>query len=163
VSADGVGVVSHTGFALLRGLADRVGVTGWLDEELAPIGGIRPRGGGHTPGRVLTDLAVMIADGGEAIAELGVLADQPVVHGPVASAGDGLADAPRAVADRGQTGLDALARGRAGPGNGPGWPASSPVARMERNFSIRMVMRRPRPGSSGRRPCRGWWPRWRPR
>jgi len=112
VTADGIGVVSHAGTALLGGLAERVGLTGWLDEELAAVGGIRRRGGGHRPGRVLTDLAVMIADGGEAIADIAVLTDQPGVHGKVASPAT-CWRVLKAVADQGQAGLDALARGRA--------------------------------------------------
>ncbi|MEV7360865.1 IS1380 family transposase, partial [Kitasatospora sp. NPDC091276] len=47
---------------------------------------LRPRGTGHDPGRVAVDLAVMLADGGEAIADLAVLRDQRDVFGPVASA-----------------------------------------------------------------------------
>jgi len=39
----------------------------------------------HDPGRVLTDLAVMIAAGGECISDIATLADQPGVFGPVAS------------------------------------------------------------------------------
>ncbi|MFJ5726255.1 IS1380 family transposase [Streptomyces sp. NPDC093149] len=46
---------------------------------------LRPRGTGHDPGRIATDLAVMLADGGEAIADLAVLRDQREVFGPVAS------------------------------------------------------------------------------
>lgn len=32
-------------------------------------GALRPRGTGHAPGRTAVDLAVMLADGGEAIAD----------------------------------------------------------------------------------------------
>lgn len=46
---------------------------------------LRPRGTGHDPGRIATDLAVMLVDGGEAIADLAVLRDQREVFGPVAS------------------------------------------------------------------------------
>ncbi|MFI1301754.1 IS1380 family transposase, partial [Streptomyces noursei] len=46
---------------------------------------LRPRGTGHDPGRVAVDLAVMLADGGEAIADLAVLRDQRDLFGPVAS------------------------------------------------------------------------------
>jgi hypothetical protein len=38
-----------------------------------------------TRGRVLTDVAVMLADGGEAISDLAVLRDQPAVFGTIAS------------------------------------------------------------------------------
>jgi len=112
VTADGAGFVSHAGSALLGGLAERVGLTGWVDEELAVLGGVRRRGGGHRPGRVLGDLAVMIADGGEAIADIAVLGDQPALHGKVASRAT-CWRVLKAVADREQAGLDALARGRA--------------------------------------------------
>jgi hypothetical protein len=39
----------------------------------------------HEPGRVAVDLAVLLADGGEAIADLAVLRQQPGLFGPVAS------------------------------------------------------------------------------
>jgi DNA-binding NarL/FixJ family response regulator len=40
----------------------------------------------HNPGRVLVDLAMAIADGAETISDIAVLADQPALFGPVASA-----------------------------------------------------------------------------
>ena len=40
---------------------------------------------GHDRGRVLVDLAVMVADGGEAISDLAVLRDEPTLFGEVAS------------------------------------------------------------------------------
>src|SRR5262249_61137847 len=39
----------------------------------------------HDPGRVLVDVAVMLADGGECISDIAALADQAAVFGPVAS------------------------------------------------------------------------------
>jgi hypothetical protein len=83
VTTDGTGIVSHAGTALLRELAERTG----LRAEFAGVAeGLRRRGGGHDPGQVLVDLAVMLADGGEAIADIVTLTDQPALHGPVASA-----------------------------------------------------------------------------
>jgi hypothetical protein len=82
VTADGSGVVSHVGAALLRLLADRCGLTQSLSEALARRGWWP----GHDRGRVLTDLAVMIADGGEAIADIDVLRHQGELFGAVASA-----------------------------------------------------------------------------
>jgi Transposase DDE domain group 1 len=82
VTADGTGIVSHAGTALLRELAERVRLRAEYSHVLA---GLRSRRGGHDPGQVLVDLAVMLADGGEAIADIATLADQPVLHGPVAS------------------------------------------------------------------------------
>jgi thioesterase domain-containing protein len=82
VSADGSGVIGHAGARLLADLAEATGLTAAYSTALRPL---RPRGTGHDPGRVATDLAVMLADGGEAIADLAVLRDQGEVFGPVAS------------------------------------------------------------------------------
>ncbi|SFY45585.1 Transposase DDE domain-containing protein [Streptomyces atratus] len=82
VSTDGSGVVGHAGARLLADLAEATGLTGAYSTALGPL---RPRGTGHDPGRTATDLAVMLADGGEAIADLAVLRDQGEVFGPVAS------------------------------------------------------------------------------
>jgi hypothetical protein len=81
VTADGTGVVSHVGAALLRMLADRAGLTGALSVGLARTGTFPV----HDRGRVLVDLAVMIADGGEALCDIDVLRHQGEVFGPVAS------------------------------------------------------------------------------
>ncbi|MFB7669642.1 IS1380 family transposase [Kitasatospora sp. NPDC056138] len=83
VSADGHGVVNHAGSRLLADLADATSLTGAFSDALHRL---RPRGTGHDPGRVAVDLAVMLADGGEAIRDLAVLRDQRDVFGPVASA-----------------------------------------------------------------------------
>ncbi|MFJ1595314.1 IS1380 family transposase [Kitasatospora albolonga] len=82
VSADGAGVVGHAGARLLADLADATGLTSAYSTALRPL---RPRGTGHDPGRIATDLAVTVADGGEAITDLAVLRDQGEVFGPVAS------------------------------------------------------------------------------
>jgi hypothetical protein len=79
VTTDGAGVVGHAGAALLRELADRVGLTGAL--------GWRQPGGPrrHPDAVVLRDLAVMLADGGDCLSDLAALRDQPELFGPVAS------------------------------------------------------------------------------
>lgn len=82
VTADGSGVVSHAGSRLLADLATLMGLDGGL-AEVAGVG--RQRRSAHDPGRVLTDLAVMLAEGGEAISDLAVLREQPGLFGPVAS------------------------------------------------------------------------------
>jgi Transposase DDE domain group 1 len=46
---------------------------------------LRQRQGGHDPGRIAVNVAVMLADGGEAIADLAGLRDQAGLFGPVAS------------------------------------------------------------------------------
>jgi hypothetical protein len=82
VSATGTGVVSHAGSRLLADLADRSGLTRELSAVFAAD--LAPQTA-HDPGRVLADLAVMIADGGEAISDIATLADQAALFGPVAS------------------------------------------------------------------------------
>jgi Transposase DDE domain group 1 len=58
------------------------GLTREFSDALAPL---RQRRSVHDPGRVLVDVAVVLADGGDAISDLGVLRDQPELFGPVAS------------------------------------------------------------------------------
>src|SRR5213592_2933833 len=82
VAPDGDGLVSHAGAALLAETADRLGLTRELSRALA---GVRERRGRHDPGRVIRDLAVMLADGGDCLADLRGLRDQEPLFGHVAS------------------------------------------------------------------------------
>jgi Transposase DDE domain group 1 len=82
VSGDGTGVIAHVGSAGLRLLADRTGLTGALSAALTRRSFL-PR---HDRGQVLCDVAVMLADGGEAIADIAVLRHQSSLLGSVASA-----------------------------------------------------------------------------
>src|SRR3954454_9504361 len=82
VVADGGGLVSHAGAALLAEAADRLGLTGELSDALA---GVRERRGRHDPGRVVRDLAVMLGDGGDCLSDLRAVRDQQPLFGAVAS------------------------------------------------------------------------------
>ena len=82
VTADAEGLVSHAGAYLLTELADRLGLTAALSEAMAPT---RERRSAHDPGRVLRDLAVAIADGGECVSDLGVIRGQQALFGAVCS------------------------------------------------------------------------------
>jgi hypothetical protein len=82
VTSDGAGLVSHAGSALLAQVADKVGLTRALCSSLSAL---KQRRRGHDPGRVIRDLAVMLADGGECVADLGAVRDQEALFGPVAS------------------------------------------------------------------------------
>src|SRR6266513_3423214 len=82
VAADGEGLVSHAGAALLAEVADRVGLTRELADALE---GVRDRRGRHDPGRVIRDLAVMLADGGDCLSNLRAVRDPEPLFGPVAS------------------------------------------------------------------------------
>jgi hypothetical protein len=81
-TADGAGIVSHAGGRLL---ADLAAVTGLAMAYSAALAGQRRRLAGPDAGRVLADLAVMIASGGECISDLAVLRHQPRLFGRVAS------------------------------------------------------------------------------
>jgi hypothetical protein len=58
VSADSEGLVSHAETVLLAEVADRTGLTEGLSEALSAT---RERRSAHASGRVLTDVAVMLA------------------------------------------------------------------------------------------------------
>jgi hypothetical protein len=82
VTADGEGLVSHAGVALLAEFADRVGLTAALSSALAAT---RERRSRHDPGRVVRDLALMLCDGGDCVQDLQALRGQQSLFGPVAS------------------------------------------------------------------------------
>ncbi|MGH2984731.1 MAG: IS1380 family transposase [Solirubrobacterales bacterium] len=106
VSADGEGLISHAGTALLQELCDRTGLTEALSEAMAPT---RERASAHDPGRVLRDLAVAIADGGDCVADLEALRGQGTLFGEVASE----TTAHRIVKSIDSEALGALRRARA--------------------------------------------------
>jgi hypothetical protein len=82
VTADATHVVGHAGARLLADLADASGLTEGLSAAMAPT---KTRRRGHDRGQVLADVAVMIADGGDAISDLAVLRNQPELFGEIAS------------------------------------------------------------------------------
>jgi hypothetical protein len=66
----------------LTRVADKLGLTRALSQRLAAL---KRRRRGHDPGRVIRDLAMMLADGGECVSDLGAVRDQQALFGPVAS------------------------------------------------------------------------------
>lgn len=82
VTADGSGMVSLAGAGLLALCADRVGLTESVSRSLW---GMRRRRGRHDPGRVVRDLAVMLAAGGDSVPDLAALRGQRKLIGEVAS------------------------------------------------------------------------------
>lgn len=101
VTADGTGIVSHAGVALVRAPADNIGLTAGLSK--APASG---RLLIHDRGRVMADLACAIADGGEVISDFRVIGDQDELFGLVAS----VPTAWRTLAEVARGGDRALAR-----------------------------------------------------
>jgi hypothetical protein len=82
VSADGKGIVSQSGGLLLTRTLQ---VTG-LDRGLsAALERWRPSRAVHDPGKVIADLAVTLALGGDCLADIAMLRAEPELFGPVAS------------------------------------------------------------------------------
>jgi hypothetical protein len=129
VTADGQGVASHAGTRLLGDLADAVGMSAAFSDALA---GLRERRSCHDPGRVLVDVAVMLADGGEAISDLAVLRDQPGLFGSVASTATAWRSWTRSTT-RCLIGCVRLGRPR---GWGPGCCAPRPAAARRRRVRV---------------------------
>lgn len=84
LSADGTGtgVVSHAGAAVLLRAAEKTGLTSRLSEALAPW---RKPLATHDPGKIISDLAVAVAIGGDCLADINQLRADPAVFGQVAS------------------------------------------------------------------------------
>jgi hypothetical protein len=75
-------VVSHAGAVLLVAAAGKIGLDRELSAALAPW---RKQWAVLDPGKVLLDLAISVAVGGDSLADISVLRSEPAVFGRVAS------------------------------------------------------------------------------
>ena len=82
VSADGTGIVSQGGGLLLAQTLRATGLDRGLDAALERWR--QPRAV-HSPGKIITDLAVAVALGGDCLADVAMLRAQPELFGPAAS------------------------------------------------------------------------------
>jgi hypothetical protein len=82
VSADGRGLVSQAGAVLLWETMRVTGLGRGLSESLARWRAPRAV---HDPGKIVADLAAAVALGGDCLADIAVLREQPELAGPVAS------------------------------------------------------------------------------
>jgi hypothetical protein len=82
VSADGRGLVSQAGVVLLWETLRVTGLGRGLSQALQPWRAPRAV---HDPGKVVADLAAALALGGDCLADVAVLREQPELAGPVAS------------------------------------------------------------------------------
>ena len=82
VSADGTGLVSQAGGLLLAEALRVTRLGQGLSGGLARWRGSRAV---HDPGKILSDLVMMLALGGDCLADVAVLRAQPELAGPVAS------------------------------------------------------------------------------
>ena len=101
MSADGTGLVSQAGAVLLWRDAAGDGLGRGLSAALARWRAPRAV---HDPGKIIADLAVAVALGGDCLADIAVLRAEPELFGPVASdpvvsrlVATLAADAPRAL------------------------------------------------------------------
>ncbi|MFG2985724.1 IS1380 family transposase [Streptomyces sp. NPDC048258] len=82
VEGGGDGVVSQAGGVLLVQTVRKTGLDGAISAALAPW---RKDRAVHDPGKVLLDVALALALGGDCLADVGMLRAAPAVFGPVAS------------------------------------------------------------------------------
>jgi hypothetical protein len=82
VERSGRGVVSQAGAALLVETVRRTGLDTAMSPALAPW---RKPWAMHDPGEILLDGALVVALGGDCLADIGMLRAEPAVFGPVAS------------------------------------------------------------------------------
>ncbi|MGC5365453.1 transposase, partial [Streptomyces sp. DT24] len=82
VQDDGRQVVSQAGSVLLVETVRKTGLDQAISRALAPWR--KPRAV-HDPGKVLLDVALAVALGGDCLADIGMLRAEPTVFGPVAS------------------------------------------------------------------------------
>jgi hypothetical protein len=101
VSADGTGIVSQAGGLLLTRVLRVTGLDCGLDAALERW---RPARAVHGPGKIVADLVVALALGGDCLADVAMLRAEPGLFGPVASdpvvsrlVGRLASDAPRAL------------------------------------------------------------------
>jgi hypothetical protein len=80
--ATGSGVVSQAGAVALVRTAEATGLTTALSAALAPW---RKPLASHDPGKIISDLAISLAIGGDCLADMAMLRSQPAVFGSVAS------------------------------------------------------------------------------
>ena len=81
VTADATGLTGRAGLGLVAETAKAIGLTSGLS---AAVGGARSWAL-HDPGKVLRDVALTLADGGDALRHMTVIDRQPVLFGTVAS------------------------------------------------------------------------------
>ncbi|HEX6472263.1 MAG TPA: IS1380 family transposase [Streptosporangiaceae bacterium] len=108
VSADGSGIMCQAGGLLL---AQTLRVSG-LDRGLsAGLERWRRPGAMHDPGKIVADLAVSLALGGDCLADIAVLRSSPELFGPVAS-DPTVSRLVKTLADAGPKALRAIRRAR---------------------------------------------------
>ncbi|MFH8650426.1 transposase [Streptomyces tendae] len=117
-------MVSQAGAVLLVETVRKTGLDTAISVALAPW--LKPRAV-HDPGKILPDVALAVALGGDCLADVGMLRAEPAVFGPVASdptvsrlVGTLAAGGQRALNTIRSPAPSALTRMEVGPADGPG-------------------------------------------
>lgn len=141
ICADGDGLTARVGTAAVAELADRLGLTAGLSGALA---GRTKRRSQIDGGRVLRDVIVMLADGGDCLSDLGVFRDQPELFGGVASN----ATAARVVAGVGEDELELIREARAR-ARSRAWRLGAAPERIVLDIDASLIQRSLREGAGG--------------
>jgi len=123
VDTSGRAAVGQAGGVLLTSTVKAAGLDVGLSSALAPW---RPAGAVHDPAKVLLDLALTLALGGDTCSDLAVVRAEPAVFGPVASDPTASRTIARLAADVEKV-LPAIDRARAG-ARARVWAAAGPHA-----------------------------------
>ncbi|CAN5430365.1 hypothetical protein BH11ACT1_BH11ACT1_31360 [soil metagenome] len=123
VDTRGRAAVGHAGGVLLTSTVRTAGLDVALSAALAPW---RPVGATHDPAKILVDLALTLALGGDTCSDLAVVRAEPTVFGPVASDPTLSRTIARLAADVARV-LPAIDRARAG-ARARVWAAAGPQA-----------------------------------
>lgn len=109
VSADGAGIICQAGGLLLT---ETLRVSGLGRGLSARLERWRRPGAVHDPGKIVADLAVTLALGGDCLADIAVLRSSPELFGPVAS-DPTVSRTVKALAEAGPKALQAIRKARA--------------------------------------------------
>lgn len=109
VSGDGAGIVSQAGGLLLIEALRATGLDQGLSRALSRWRASRAV---HDPGKIVTDLAVTLALGGDCLADIAVLRSSPELFGPVAS-DPTVSRLVKTLAEAGPAALRAIRKARA--------------------------------------------------
>lgn len=107
VTCDATGLTGRAGLGLVAAFADRIGATAALTRAVSGTRSWKI----HDPGKVLRDVALTLADGGDALRHMTVMSGQPVLFGQIASPATTCRTIQAAAED--DDAMAALARARA--------------------------------------------------
>lgn len=129
IEGGGRAVVSQAGGVLLVETVRKTGLDTAISTAMAPW---RKDRAVHDPGKILLDIALAVALGGDCLADVAMLRAEPAVFGPVAS-DPTISRLIDTLAASGEKALQAIRpRGPKSPSRSGGWPAGKRLTPMGR-------------------------------